>query len=582
MKTKRFIKAFGLSAVALLGLSACGSVVAKPEDYNDKLITVTNYQNDIYHNIQSVVYDSIHSQGVGKDVLDQILYLYAISEFGPYDQTVTAGGVTVGLGEVTLSQAAASTENLNNFVRAHKAYWDADRTDATAPASESEKNRVEAKLAAVNDRIAVKMYNKISGGSYSDRHIFSEKRFLQDLRKNLASVQDPETAGTEKLSLCQILPDVEPKDVFKKELLHLSNYQDEANTYIVDEIVPEIYRELLNELYVNDNNYNALGRSYARKVNIIEIKHNTNYPNAAYYLASALVSEINAAPSEYEIVDLLQRFKDYSSAAISPVGSVEIEILNKAGGFTGKVDVRDGIGSYYLGTEYGDLASKYVKMLDTVGEVDTATESSFTNSGAYPTYVGLDQQRKALQEKDYVNSGWFIKNGGLTDLPSEIRSRLFNIAVANGVKESKEDRQDAERQYDATNKVWKEAENENAYVCRINGHNYLKTASRIKGESIDRDILHYDSSSKSYYIVEIEEAVSSSKLSRDSRNNYATTREDGQKVMENIINSVNELVAAGESYSSLATKKYLEALDIQYHDQSVYDYFKTNYPDLFE
>lgn len=582
MKTKRFIKAFGLSAVALLGLSACGTVVAKPEDYSEKLVTVSNYQSDIYHNIQSIVYDAIHKEGVGKDVLSQVLYLYAISEFGPYDQSVKAGGVAVGLGEVTLSQATASTENLNNFVRAHKAYWDADRADDVAPASESEKNRVEAKLSAINDRIAVKMYNKISGGSYSDRHIFSEKRFLQDLRKNLASVQDPETAGTDKLSLCQILPDVEPKDVFKKELLHLSNYQDEANTYIVDEIVPEIYRELLNELYVNDNNYNALGRSYARKVNIIEIKHNSNYPNAAYYLASALVAEINAAPSEYAITDLLQRFKDYSSAAIYPVGSVEIDILANAGGFTGRIDTRDGIGSYYLGTEYGDLASKYVKMLDAVGEVDSSTESSFTNSGSYPTYVGLDQQRKGLQEKDYVTSGWFIKNGGLTDIPSGIRSRLFNIAVANGVKESTTDREEAERQYDATNKVWKEAENENAYVCRINGHNYLKVASRIKGESIDRDILHYDSSSKSYYIVEIEEAVSSSKLSRDSRNNYATTREDGKKVMESIINSVNELVAAGESYSSLATKKYLEALEIQYHDQSVYDYFKTNYPELFE
>lgn len=582
MKTKRFIKAFGLSAVALLGLSACGTVVAKPEDYSEKLVTVSNYQSDIYHNIQSIVYDAIHKEGVGKDVLSQVLYLYAISEFGPYDQSVKAGGVAVGLGEVTLSQATASTENLNNFVRAHKAYWDADRADDVAPASESEKNRVEAKLSAINDRIAVKMYNKISGGSYSDRHIFSEKRFLQDLRKNLASVQDPETAGTDKLSLCQILPDVEPKDVFKKELLHLSNYQDEANTYIVDEIVPEIYRELLNELYVNDNNYNALGRSYARKVNIIEIKHNSNYPNAAYYLASALVAEINAAPSEYAINDLLQRFKDYSSAAIYPVGSVAIDILANAGGFTGRIDTRDGVGSYYLGTEYGDLASKYVKMLDAVGEVDSSIESSFTNSGSYPTYVGLDQQRKGLQEKDYVTSGWFIKNGGLTDIPSGIRSRLFNIAVANGVKESTTDREEAERQYDATNKVWKEAENENAYVCRINGHNYLKVASRIKGESIDRDILHYDSSSKSYYIVEIEEAVSSSKLSRDSRNNYATTREDGKKVMESIINSVNELVAAGESYSSLATKKYLEALEIQYHDQSVYDYFKTNYPELFE
>lgn len=580
MKNKNFLKVFGLSAIAVLGLTACGTVTAKTTDYSDKLTAVSNYDQTIYNNMKSVVYDAIHDEGIGSKVLDQVLYLYAIGQFGPYNRQVEAGGVVVGVGEVTLSEATESDEKLNQFVKAHKAYWDSDRVDATANASASEKERVQAKLDSVNDRIAIKMYNKISGGSYSDRHIFKEKNLLKDLRKQLASVENPATAGTSKLYEGQLLPNVEPKDVFKAEILHLENYLSEANTYVVDEIVPEIYRELLNELYVNENNYNALGRSYARKVNIIEIKNNSNYPNAAYYLASALVSEINAAPSSYAIDDLLQRFKDYSTASIIPTSSTEIEILTNAGGFEKRTKDKDGIGDYYLGTEYGDLASKYVKMLNVVGAVDTATESSFTNSGAYPTYVGLAQQKMALQEKDYVTSGWFIKNGGLNDLPSEIRSRLFNIAVANGVKEKADEQAQASRTYDEANQVWKEAENENAYVCRINGHNYLKTGSRIKGESIDRDILHYDSSSQSYFIIEIEEAVSSSKLSKESSNNYAQTR--GDKAMEGIINNVGELVGAGESYSSLAAKKYLEALSITYHDDSVYNYFLSNYPELFE
>ncbi len=583
MKNNKMLKTFALSAITLLGLTACGTITAKPDDYSEELVTISNYQESIYHNIKSLVFDAIHDDGIGSDVLNQILYLYAVSEFGPYDATVTVGGNPVASGEVTLSNALASEDNINNFVRAHKAYWDNDRTDETAAASATEKNRVEAKLKNINDRIAIKMYNKISGGAYSDRHIFSEKKLLQDLRKQLVNVQDPETAGSEKLSECQILPSVEPKEVFVKEILHLSNYQSEANTYIVDEIVPDIYRELLNELYVYENNYNALSRSYARNVNIIEFKHNSNYPNAAYYLATKLVSEINADPAVYDIPDLLTRFKAYSNASIYPTVSTEFTILDNTTGYEKRTDERDGVGNYYLGTEYGDLASKYVKMLDTVGEVDTSSENSFTNNGAYPTYIGLDQQRKALQEKDYVTSGWFIKNGGLNDLPSDIRSRLFNIAVANGVKESAEEIAAVARTYDSDKGEWVESANENAYICRINGHNYLKTASRIKGESIERDILHYDSSTKSYFIVEVSEAVSSSKLSRESRFNYAQTRgEDGAKIMEDIINSVNELVAAGESYSSLAAKKFLEDMNIVYHDDSVYNYFTTNYPELFE
>ena len=47
--------------------------------------------------------------------------------------------------------------------------------------------------------------------------------------------------------------------------------------------------------YLLEETYNTLGRSYARKVNIIKFTNNENYPNAAYYLAKELVGEINAA-----------------------------------------------------------------------------------------------------------------------------------------------------------------------------------------------------------------------------------------------------------------------------------------------
>ena len=47
----------------------------------------------------------------------------------------------------------------------------------------------------------------------------------------------------------------------------------------------------------------------------------------------------------------------------------------------------------------------------------------------------------------------------------------------------------------------------------------------------------------------------------------------------------NDFVAiVGEtgSYTSLSRSHWLEQMAINYHDQKVYDYFKDNYPDLFE
>ena len=188
---------------------------------------------------------------------------------------------------------------------------------------------------------------------------------------------------------------------------------------------------------------------------------------------------------------------------------------------------------------------------------DTSAESTFTDSGKYTKETGLELKTRELELKDYTTSGWFIKNGGLTDLPDGIRSRLFNIGVATGVKELSDEKAASERTYDGE---WYEAVNENAYVCRINGHNFLKTSSRITGESIEKDILHYNADDKCYYIIEIEEAVSSSKLSKTSSNNYAHTREDGDNVMQGIVSELASLVGDSDNYSTLATKKYLKEM----------------------
>ena len=162
MKNKN-IKLLVLSLAGLFALTACNDeVVAKPGDYNDSLITVNDYTAEIYNNLNSVVEDQIHSDGISGEVLDQILYLYAVNAFGAYDTSVVAGGVEVKEGEVTLEDAQTSTDNMNKFVRAHKVYWDESRTSDEAAASADEVIRVQTKWKSINNRIAKEMYNKIS------------------------------------------------------------------------------------------------------------------------------------------------------------------------------------------------------------------------------------------------------------------------------------------------------------------------------------------------------------------------------------------------------------------------------------
>ncbi|MGM9873839.1 MAG: hypothetical protein ACI31G_02820, partial [Bacilli bacterium] len=402
-------------------------------------------------------------------------------------------------------------------------------------------------------------------------------------------------------------PDVEETQVFdtvtvstgeQVTLLHRSNYQSnykldqvesksDAFTYVEDVIIPKIYTSLLVEQYLLDENYSTLGRSYARKVNIISIKENSNYLDAAGLLMNTFVDNyINAEPNATTVNDstnkvTLDTFKMLSNAYRGiDLSQDEKDLLDNAGLATGDFNGTN----YYKGTEYGDLVEKEAKIKDDLLLNDSTIESEFTGSGSYPVSVGKEILTNNIRLNNYTTNGWFIKNGGLSDLPSTIRDRLFSIGVANGLKEDADsDEAIAQDRWQYTNGTWtysKENDGSNAYVAKINGKYYLKLATTEAGSDTNNDMLFYDRSSSTYYIVQIEEAVSSSKLSKTSDNRYAVTR--SSSVMQEIVNEVAKVIASGESYTTLSNKYWLEKLNLKLHDTVVYEYFKSNYPELFE
>ena len=66
------------------------------------------------------------------------------------------------------------------------------------------------------------------------------------------------------------------------------------------------------------------------------------------------------------------------------------------------------------------------------------------------------------------------------------------------------------------------------------------------------------------------------------KKNYQEATADELDKLETYINEIVQLVADNETYKTLSKKHWLEEMNLKYHDQVVYDYFKSNFPDLFE
>ena len=549
MRNKKLLIA--VAALSLVALTACNDdIAAKPTDYSDAIVDVTGNDN-IYDNVMGTVYDKIREGGIGSEVLNEILFKYAIAVVGEYDQLKAA--------------ANGSDSDKDAFVEAHNAYK-AFNADGSLN-SQTSRARVEAKFETIEKRIKTKMYDDISGRANS-RHIFSEEDYVHSLKAQMYDVSVEEPTGGFFEGLIDVA--YEKEDVFD-QFLHRDLYEG----YIKDQLLPDIYRQLLVEQYILDESYNAIGRSFGRQVNVLSITGNSEHVKAAPYLMNYFVNE-KILKGEYSNADeVLAAFKSVSNIWKGVDLTADEKALALASkGFTEK-------DNYLVETEYGDLRYNYDLIKNNPLLNNSEQESIFTGGNKYTKEVGLEIKSRELQLHDYTTTGWFIKNGGLTNLPDTIRNRLFNINVANAVNELENKNLSAadKAKYDRTSATYEK--DYNSYVALINGVYYLKTSS-TNGESTSSDILFYDSSSSAYNIVQISEAVSSSRLDVNSNDRYEVIREDGNDVMETIINEVVSLVADSESYKTLSNKHWLEESGLVYHDTTVYDYFKSNYPELFE
>ena len=584
-----------------LGLVGCDEVTAYPDA---GAILPPAAGQEIYNNELESIYESIRSGSLPSDVLDKLLYEYANSIFGKYSSSAPSYRQESGEAEKTLSEVVNGTDaEKEAFITAHKAYWASkdeigDMTKAKA--------RLKAIYDSIEDRIAEALYKQISGGSYSKHNKFYEEEFLASLYFSGKDVKKYVRGDATEYYTGILNPEVEGKDVFneQKGFLHKEYYYSAdgtTNTYAVKENIESIYKQLLTEQYVIDESYSTIGRSYARKVNVLSIKVDEANPLDVPALANYLIDKIITVKKEGEyrfkteedvqklyasVSNIMRGLPKYfvggegvkDTVALSIVNGIYEESNHALYGDPTTLSLTEDK-TFLTSTEYGAFVKEIKKIDPNLNATDSSVESSYTGSGAYTIDKGIEYKKTEIELKDYTTSGWYIKNGGLSSLPDSIRNKLFNHAVAVALDNTKEgflpDRADLKAAGQWNAKAYDKELQDSKYVAKVNGKYFLKSDT-LESKDSNRDLYFYDSSSKTYYFVEIEEAVNSAKLS-DSDNSYP----DVDKKAE-IAREVVKVVGESSSYETLAKEHWLKKMELEYHDQAVYDYFESSFPKLFE
>ncbi|MDD4154428.1 MAG: hypothetical protein PHT30_03340 [Bacilli bacterium] len=548
-----------LVAASTFILTSCNDVTALPTFYEDPIAyNEDDTKVEVYQNIMSLIYDSLTDSSENpKKVLDEMMYIIAADQFGAYDEIQR------------LAALDANALDVRTFIEGHSNAY-ANENDVEANKVANEFARLQHFAESMEYRILEVFHNAATGGSYSRRSFFNEEKYAVSLAGDLYAIEGVYDDATIWYDEVLVEPTVEVEDIVN--YVHIDRYDD----YINRGILPRLYRERLVEEFLLDENYSTLGRTYAREVEYIKIVNNESYPSSAKALINAFVDKyILAADAtadvDFEVLANAWRGIDLSPAAVTLLETAfpgtSVPVTDAA-----VLEQLDGPTSYYPQTQFGAIVTDYLKITDDRFSNDAAIESDFTNNNSYTKQIGLMIKSNALKLEDYTNDGWYVKSGGLSDLPEAIRTRLFNINVANQV-----DHLEAEEQ------VTHNYESGN-YVRNILGNYYLTPTTSEQGTDVRKDnFVIYDISSSTYYIIKVKEAVSTSKLSKLSDDNYANLRpEEGPTFIEEVAKEVTHVLSAKDSYINNAYESYIELYSIMYHDTSIYDYFVEQFPDLFD
>ena len=553
-------------------LTACDPIEAVPANYEEKVIEA----DDVYENMMGILYDGT-SSNKKDDVLSRFMDIVAEDQLGKWSELKTVNDMT--------------DEQLNAFVEKHAAYkhtntigdkeedaYLAEKYGTTVEAIR--RDRVKAFLKAVNEEINKSFYSDITSKSFSDdTGKFYEKRLAYDYYASFFDVDITKTDWKEGYP---------NKDLKKEDVSSLISFDGRYDDYIERRLIPTIYKDKLVENYLYSNQYATLGRAYGRKVNMIKLTRDEKFKELPDKLLNKFATQSIHGNTGFDLEVVANAWKGFMGVdadgepleltddASDPTAPAYVAYkLMYDCGYTfvtkdmdGDNSTTDDIYHYFAETQYGQLMEKYSKIDQGnrfPSEEAQEALNEFTNSLAYTKEKGLKIKLAELATTDYTTDGWYVKNGGLTELPSEIRDRLFNIKTARGVDNLPPE--DAEHPYDSDN-----------YVRNINGHYYLPPKTSETGD--DNNFVIYNDGS--FFLIEVEEAVSTSKLDLDGKESYVSMHTDDALFTEAVARKIADALGTKDTYVNKAYSELIEKYALKYHDSDIYDYFKEKYPELFD
>ena len=619
---KLFAGVCALSAAFIL--AACDPITAVPKHYDNPIVETTDkkaVEDD--DNKIGKIYDSIATDRNTKIVSD-LLEEVALGRFGSYKDIQDAkasGDLAAYFAKITHKDSEG--KDVCVFFK------DSDASDPHGKTvDEVRANRFEIFYEDIMERINEFFYNEITSGSYNDDEgRFDESKLWMAHYYEFYDLKPIAEADYKKFFVTDEITKENAFEKLNKDAY--TNPEKGKRGYIEEKVFPQILKDKLVEEYVYNTNYASLGRAYARKVNYIKVSYESDVIpwKMLKNFAGEYVEGSNALGPNFEIIakalkgfDKVGSFEGLENDGVKPLFADDASEEGKAAKALLEATITDPSaiitvkntpeylkhftlnsvrlvepGDYYKDSKIGELLVSYDKAIkaEESGRFPIASEKAeldkFTSSGKSKEY-GLREKLISLAKEDYTTDGWFVKNGGLSELPAALRDRLFNINVANTLDSGDlkyETKTPGEGQYDLgayetskTGEVLKRL----PYLRNINGHKFVIPAKSQKFAENPYNYIYQDVEGKAFYMVLVEEAPSTPKLNPDSSTSYkaqAETKDIAFKT-EKIARAVAKVLGTKDSYIKDAYTEILKGYTFEFYETSLYEHFKSEYPDLFE
>lgn len=387
------------------------------------------------------------------------------------------------------------------------------------------------------------MLSKVRSGTYDTDYLFNEEKFVMELNKSLYNIDT---------STC---------DFSKETVINNNSKYDEVFTcdytnYINSQIRPDIIRNQMITEYLYLDSYTSIGTTAARDVSIVKLVDgkNENVGNALKFI-NAYLDDLRLYGSTEEETEKQKYAYTQDLNVLSEAYKGNEQSTGVSEFFTLHPELKKITLLSDIEKDVAKIATfdngHYVPLPD--DEIDSTLFSDYTNNMTYSIDVGVQNKKYALQQQNNFIDGMYLSSTGISDIPDAIKTRIFSS------------------NYNTTSDVTKKD------VTTYIGGLRLLTTPEGQNDGDNRQVIFYDSSTTAYYLVQINEVVTTGVLAKNSDDT-----EEQLAYKKRLVKEVSYLMVDQSSYKTDSVVYFLKDLDIEFNNESFYEYMKTTYPALFE